>query len=332
MESQRPVGETANPRAVSVIIPSYNQPEDYLRECLESVRAQTIPSWEAIVVDDGSTVGDVRKVVESLEDGRIRVITHEANRGEGAARNSGIRSAGTSLIAQLDADDRLHPRFLEATTRALEEGSADWVLVDLQLFGESADLLRWPVPLPAPCPAHFNPRSPCLFRREVWEVVGGYAEDSFLTGGVDLDFWLRAAERGVTLGHVAEPLYCYRIHPGAASAGSFPYDNHAINNALYRRHRALFDSFDGCDRCAARDRGRMYRSAGYLVASATSFERGERLRAARLAARAVSIRPLDSEVLKQFARALFPRSLFAFLHGRKRRAPGRDSIVRPSRR
>jgi glycosyltransferase involved in cell wall biosynthesis len=318
-----PPPEGGRPR-VSVVVANYNQPDPFLRECLESIRKQTVSSWEAIVVDDGSTVGDARAIVESLGDPRIHVVEHETNRGEGAARNTGIRCAAAPFIAQVDADDRLDPRFLEATTQAMAaHGSADWILVDLQLFDGSIDILRWPDPLPVPCPAHFNVRNPGLFRKDLWTRAGGYAEGVFLSGGVDLDFWLRVLTDRPNLVHVPEALYEYRIHPGAASSGSFPYDNHRINNALYRRHRTLFDSIDGCDRCTPRNRGRLYRAAGYVTASAASMDRGKRLRAVWLAAHAVAIRPRQPGALRQLLRSATRRSP---------RRPGPDEVPVGERR
>lgn len=120
-------------------------------------------------------------MVSSFGDQRFRVIRHQANRGEGAARNTGVRAARAALIAQLDADDRLAPEYLEATFRALQEHpESDWVLTDVQLFGNSSESLLFPHPLPVLCPVHFNARAPGLMRKSLWEVVGGYDERELL--------------------------------------------------------------------------------------------------------------------------------------------------------
>lgn len=117
---------------ISVVIPCFDQPDEHLRECLESVRDQTLPHWEAIVVDDSSVRGDVIKVVAWFDDPRIRAVTHRRNRGLGAARNSGYRAARAELVALVDSDDRLTPSFLEETHRALAEvPSAGWAFTDV---------------------------------------------------------------------------------------------------------------------------------------------------------------------------------------------------------
>jgi glycosyltransferase involved in cell wall biosynthesis len=305
---------------VSVVIPCYNQPDEFLRVSLESVRTQTFDDWEALVVDDGSVVGDAGAVVHGFDDRRIKLLKHERNRGEGAARNTGTTAARSHLIASLDADDRWASQFLEASLGALDgHTDADWVLSDWQLFGASNDTLHFPVPLPPPCPIHFNARSPGLMRKELWQRVGGYAEGEFLTGGVDLDFWLRCVEHGVRVIHIPRLLYWYRIHEGSASATSFSYDTYRINDALYRRHAGLFGDSADCPRCPPTRRAAVYRAIGYRASSGAHLARGDRWRGILLAARALSLDPTDPENLKQLVRAIIPRSARALL-GRFRTA------------
>ncbi|HEY6347378.1 MAG TPA: glycosyltransferase family 2 protein [Bryobacteraceae bacterium] len=97
--------------AVSVVVPLFNK-ERYIRRCLESVCRQTMPDFEVIVVDDGSSDSSA-EMAEGMADSRTRVVRQE-NRGGGGARNRGIREARGELIAFLDADDEWRPEFLEA--------------------------------------------------------------------------------------------------------------------------------------------------------------------------------------------------------------------------
>lgn len=91
---------------ISVIIPAYNA-QAYLRECLESVLAQSFTDWEALVVDDGSTDGTLA-IAEALaaEDGRIKVFS-TPNGGPSKARNHGLDRATGEWVTFLDSDDRL---------------------------------------------------------------------------------------------------------------------------------------------------------------------------------------------------------------------------------
>lgn len=103
---------------VSVIVPTYNRPE-WLRETLQSVLAQTYPNFEIIVVNDAGP--DVTHIIDALnEEGRIRLITHERNKGLGAARNTGVRAANGKYIAYLDDDDIFLPNHLATLVSHLE--------------------------------------------------------------------------------------------------------------------------------------------------------------------------------------------------------------------
>lgn len=90
---------------VSVITPAYNASE-YIEECIESVRAQSYSNWEMIIVDDYSE-DDTLKIAQDYakRDRRIKVISHEINRGVAAARNTALKKAKGGYIAFLDSDD-----------------------------------------------------------------------------------------------------------------------------------------------------------------------------------------------------------------------------------
>lgn len=96
-------------RRVSVIIPAYNA-EHFLREAIDSALSQTLPAYEILVINDGST-DRTRAVAESYGD-RITYIEQQ-NQGQGAARNAGLAKASGRFIAFLDADDFWQPEFLE---------------------------------------------------------------------------------------------------------------------------------------------------------------------------------------------------------------------------
>jgi glycosyltransferase involved in cell wall biosynthesis len=96
---------------VSIIIPVYNV-EKYLRECLDSVIAQTFTDWECILVDDGSK--DTSPVIcdeYAKRDNRFRVI-HKGNGGASLARNIGIDNAHGDWITFVDSDDWLSEDYL----------------------------------------------------------------------------------------------------------------------------------------------------------------------------------------------------------------------------
>ncbi|NOZ79015.1 MAG: glycosyltransferase family 2 protein [Acidobacteria bacterium] len=113
---------------ISVVVPAFNA-EATVEEALESLQAQRGVSWEAIVVDDGSTdgTGSVATAL-SRRDARIRVLTHTDRRNHGVAisRNLGVRASRGAIVAFLDADDVLSPdalaRYVAAFRRFGEAG------------------------------------------------------------------------------------------------------------------------------------------------------------------------------------------------------------------
>ena len=116
--------------AISVIIPVY-QVEAYLRDCVDSVLAQTFSDFEIILVDDGSpdSCGSICDEY-AQQDPRIRVI-HQENGGLSAARNAGTRICRGAYVTFLDSDDMLHPQALEIMLAALKQANAQICVVDL---------------------------------------------------------------------------------------------------------------------------------------------------------------------------------------------------------
>ena len=112
---------------VSVIIPAYNA-GNYIGQCLDSVRAQTLSDIEILAVDDGST-DDTRRIIEkqASQDGRIRFITQK-NQFAGVARNNGMEQAEGDFLYFLDADDYIVPNCLELMVAAAERFSAECVV------------------------------------------------------------------------------------------------------------------------------------------------------------------------------------------------------------
>src|SRR5262249_33255039 len=100
------------PQLVSVVIPCYNQAR-FLGQAIESVKAQTHPFVEIVVVDDGST-DDTVAVASRYRS--VRCVTQH-NQGQGAARNKGLTYVSGGYVVFLDSDDRLLPPALETGLR-----------------------------------------------------------------------------------------------------------------------------------------------------------------------------------------------------------------------
>ncbi|MDR2869804.1 MAG: glycosyltransferase [Deferribacteraceae bacterium] len=109
---------------VSVIVPVYNV-EQYLRECMDSILAQTLREIEIICVDDGSTDGSLAILQEyAAKDERVQILT-QANAGAGAARNKGLAVARGEYLSFLDGDDFFDKRMLAIAYAKARKAAAD---------------------------------------------------------------------------------------------------------------------------------------------------------------------------------------------------------------
>jgi glycosyltransferase involved in cell wall biosynthesis len=299
---------------VTVVIPTYNHAH-YLEECLQSLRAQTHAHWQAIVVDDcSSDYLALEPVLEKLADERIRCVRHPVNRGLAASRNTGIRAATTPYVLPLDADDKLAPNALELLTAALEADPAlDCAYGDAVMFGRAKGLLVFPGPGPGrnvTSPHDTIPGAGTMMRKALWTRMGGYDEAEALRHGrEDFEFWMRAFNQGCRSRRVAEPLYHYR-HSHTSMNLACRREDHTVNQYIHDKHPGVFKSPED-----ARD----FLSSGYLSAAEASYQKGEQLRALRLAADSLRINP-SRNGLRQAAKALVPPAAFhAFKHGELRR-------------
>ncbi|HKO62850.1 MAG TPA: glycosyltransferase family 2 protein [Pyrinomonadaceae bacterium] len=110
---------------VSIIIPTYNRAE-FVVEAIRSAKAQTYPLKQIIVVDDGSSDETAQRVaqVEGVH------YIYQENRGQGAARNHGLRHAEGEYIASLDSDDLWNADFLSRSVECLDALGLDFVFTN----------------------------------------------------------------------------------------------------------------------------------------------------------------------------------------------------------
>jgi glycosyltransferase involved in cell wall biosynthesis len=195
---------------VSVVIPAFNG-ERFIAEAVSSIRNQTLKAFEIIVVDDGSTDGTGRAVARLGNDIRYHAQT---NRGPAAARNRGVRAAAGTLIAFLDQDDLWPPDHLAVLLTALDHAPADVAmgLTQALLPDGSAHAVFEPFARAWRAP-HVGS---ALFRRAAFETMGPF-DERLRACSDDLDWFMRARERGVPIVLVDAVTYLFRIHAANTS-------------------------------------------------------------------------------------------------------------------
>lgn len=123
---------------VSIVIPVYNV-QKYLRECLDSVKNQTLSDIEVICVDDGSTDSSGAILDEyAKEDNRFQVI-HKKNEGYGKAMNVGMAAATGKYTAIVESDDMVVPHMYETLYALMEEKELDVTKADYYQFYKDMD-------------------------------------------------------------------------------------------------------------------------------------------------------------------------------------------------
>lgn len=125
---------------VSVIVPVYNV-EQYLDECLNSIRQQSYENLEIIVVEDCSTDNSLNTFIKHSEDPRVKLIQHEKNSGLSAARNTGIDAAQGKFIIFVDSDDIVHLSLIELCVKYAIVNDADLITYDFKAFEDGAKLI-----------------------------------------------------------------------------------------------------------------------------------------------------------------------------------------------
>ena len=121
---------------LSVIVPVYNMAaEGKLNFCLDSLVNQTVTDYEIIAVDDASTDDSpkiLREYAAKYPD-KVRVLTHEVNKRQGGAKNTGLRAAAGEWIGFIDSDDWVTPDYYEKLLGRARETGADMVGCDYNL-------------------------------------------------------------------------------------------------------------------------------------------------------------------------------------------------------
>lgn len=131
---------------ISIIVPVYKVPEQYLRRCIESIQAQTYTNIEIVLVDDGSP-DDCGIICDSYaeNDRRIKVI-HKENGGLSSARNAGFLSALGKWIMFVDGDDWIDADMCEAMYQKAEINSVQLVMCGMiKEYGHSSETYKYTI-------------------------------------------------------------------------------------------------------------------------------------------------------------------------------------------
>lgn len=215
----------ARPVKISILVPLYNTPADFLEEMIQSVVAQTYSNWELCLADgsdkEHKNVGQ-RCLEYADKDKRIVYQKLEKNEGISGNTNACFKLATGEYIALFDHDDILHPSVLYEYVKVINEKNADYIYCDETTFkdGDINKMLT----------LHFKPDYAVdnlrannyichfsCFARTLLE--GTELFRSRFDGSQDHDMILRLTDKAENVVHVPKLLYYWRSHAGSVASG-----------------------------------------------------------------------------------------------------------------
>ncbi|MDW7773267.1 MAG: glycosyltransferase [Desulfobulbaceae bacterium] len=232
---------------ITVITPVFNTDPRILEECILSVRTQTTPFWEFILIDDKSTSTETKRVLKSriCKDPRIRILytNRDSSKGISVATNKGLQAARGDYIVFLDHDDRLAPEAIQSLIAAIrEDPEADIIYSDRDMIslGDKRFMhLMKPDWSPENLYAGNYIFHLMCYRKELIFRAGNLRSE--YDGSQDYDLILRCMELSPIIKHLPQVLYHWRQHVESvamlddAKNYAFEAGMAALRDALRRR-------------------------------------------------------------------------------------------------
>ncbi len=237
------VTEIAEQPLFSIVVPLFQTPPVFLRDMIESVLAQSFSSWELILVNASPHQQDLREIIDSYCDVRIRELSLPENQGIASNTNAGIRAACGKYIAFLDHDDMLESCALAVYAEEIAQHQNLGVLYcDEDSFTTTEKPTFRPLFKPQPNRSLLYSHNYFLHflavSRSILEQTGLADEDT--SGAQDYDLVLKACETACEIHRVPKVLYHWRMHEGSTNGGvmeSKPYAEQAAIRSLERHFK-----------------------------------------------------------------------------------------------
>ena len=225
---------------ISILVPLYNTPKNYLKDMIDSVVNQTYPNWQLCLADGSDAehayVHDIVEEYRSRDDNlreRIVYTKLEKNGGISANTNACLAISTGEFIATFDHDDYLHPSVLYEYVKVINEQDADYLYCDETTFRDT-DLNKFVTIHFKPDYAIDNLRANnyichlSCFARTLLEGEDLYRSE--FDGSQDHDMILRLTDKARKIVHVPKLLYYWRSHSGS-TAGNIAAKTYAIDAA-----------------------------------------------------------------------------------------------------
>ena len=249
---------------------------EWLRECWESVLAQTDDRWQAVLVMDGAASPDTDAVFNELEHPKLKKFKFDENQGPYVCRNKAFALTETPYHFYLDADDSLLPMAIEAVLQVIEfEPDVAYVSLNWRNL-ETKELYKvFREQGISELIAGSNYAGAGAYSVGAWKRLGGFCIDPMLARGLsDFDFHLALEEYDFPRVHSGRPLYLYRTGNQDKVSNNYANIFYKKIEFIVDRHSKLFENHLLRNQLLAR---------GYIHSAEHFAEAGDREEAKRLA-------------------------------------------------
>lgn len=212
----------ANTPLISILMPTYNTDEKYLRECIESIILQSYTNWELCIADDCSPNKNVVNIINEYQkkDPRIKLKKRLENGHISEATNSALEIATGDFVALMDHDDVLWPNALYEFVDVINNNpEVDFIYSDEDKIDSTSKIHSYPFLKPDFSPeflescnyiTHFS----CI-RTSLVKKIGGFRKG--VEGAQDWDLFIRISLLTKNIVHIPKILYSWRIHEGSTA-------------------------------------------------------------------------------------------------------------------
>jgi len=202
---------------LSIITPCYNQGQ-YINEIIESIQLINTPySFEHIIINDGSSDELTVRKLEDLSKNGFKII-HQKNMGLATARNNAISVAKGKYILPLDADNKLHENYLTKAIDILEKENKIDIVYGNAIYFEDENKLYSPGEFEFASLLKANYIDTCaVFKKAIWQKVGGYDPFMPAMGNEDWEFWINCFLQKANFFYLNQECFYYRVRNDSMS-------------------------------------------------------------------------------------------------------------------
>ncbi len=233
---------------IAVIMTAYNEEQEWVSECMDSVLEQTYSDLHLYVLLDNPENDALKETLRSYEekDSRVSFFVNEKNLGLVRSLNKLLGIVTEKFIARMDADDICESDRLEREMRFLTDNNLDFVMTDCSFLypngergcGQSLPDLIGDAFNEASAYGNVSLHNTWLMKKEVYGSLNGYRDVRFCE---DYDFVLRAIQHKFAIGRMSEETVVYRLRAGSVSTlnAKEQYEKAKLLRYMYRKGRSV---------------------------------------------------------------------------------------------